>query len=486
MISYTFDHARSASRVMKTLVSSDCPEILRLAAGAGFDTIQRPPELATADASVQDVMIHALDRFEAHSAVRVDALVVLYGNVPVRADGAIDRAILTLRETGCDSVRSFSPVGKWHPAWMASLAGDRVLPLQRGSIHRRQDLTELFLHDGGVVAVTRAALARGRMAPGDPHAFFGIDRRGFVVETGSTVEIDHLRDLYWARGGSARPPGTDADGFMNSFKIDQCEIGDGCRPFVIAEIGVNHDGSVHRALQLVSAAAGAGADAVKLQIFRANSLLHASASLAAYQKNAGADTPADLLRKYELSAEDIRRVVGRIRELKMVPLATPFSPTDLEIIEAMRLPAVKIASPDIVNRPLLEMAAATRKPLLISTGAATIEEIRTTVQWLTDWKTTFALLHCVSAYPTETKDVNLCWIDELWHEFGGVVGYSDHSTNLLSGALAVAAGATILERHLTYDRAAKGPDHAASSDSDTAGALRAHGARGAGVPRHTR
>jgi len=251
---------------------------------------------------------------------------------------------------------------------------------------------------------------------------------------------------------------------MTSFKIDQRDVGDGCTPFVIAEIGVNHDGSVHRALQLVAAAAGAGADAVKLQIFRANSLLHASASLAEYQKGTDAVTPADLLRKYELPTEDIRRVVTRIRELNMIPLATPFSPGDLEIIEAMRLPAIKIASPDIVNRPLLEVAAATRKPLLISTGAATLEEIRTTVQWLDEWNSTYALLHCVSSYPTKTADVNLCWIDELWHEFGGVIGYSDHSTSILSGALAVAAGATILERHLTYDRRAKGPDHAASSD----------------------
>jgi sialic acid synthase SpsE len=149
----------------------------------------------------------------------------------------------------------------------------------------------------------------------------------------------------------------------------------------------------------------------------------------------------------------------------MIPLATPFSPGDLEIIDAMRLPAIKIASPDMVNRPLLEAAAAMRKPLLISTGAATLDEIRRTVGWLNEWKSTYALLHCVSSYPTKAPDVNLCWIDELWHEFGGVIGYSDHSTSVLSGALAVAAGATILERHLTYDRRAIGPDHAASSDA---------------------
>lgn len=198
VIAYTFGHALNARRLNRVVVSSDCPEVLRLAAAAGFETIVRPAGLATADASVQDVMLHALDQVESRPGFRADALVVLYGNVPVRPSGAIDRAIGMLKDTACDSVRSFCPVGKWHPAWMAQLAGDRVLPLQSGSIHRRQDLTPLFLHDGAVVAVSRASMLRARSAPDDPHAFFGADRRGFATQMGETVEIDHLRDLYWA------------------------------------------------------------------------------------------------------------------------------------------------------------------------------------------------------------------------------------------------------------------------------------------------
>ncbi len=89
-------------------------------------------------------------------------------------------------------------MGKWHPAWMSELDADVVQPLQAGSIHRRQDLSPLFLHDGAVVAVSRSAMLRGRDNPGDPHAFFGIDRRGIRVEMGETVEVDHIRDLYWA------------------------------------------------------------------------------------------------------------------------------------------------------------------------------------------------------------------------------------------------------------------------------------------------
>jgi CMP-N,N'-diacetyllegionaminic acid synthase len=198
VISYTFDHARAARLLTRTVVSTDCPTIRQLAKAYGFDTIHRPPALATRDASVQDAMLHALHAVEADGSFQADALVVLYGNVPIRGDGVIDRAVTLLHKTGCDSVRTFCPVGKWHPAWMSTLEGDRAIAMHAGSIHRRQDLTPLFLHDGAVVAVSRASMLRGEQTPSDPHAFFGIDRRGIRTETGQTIEIDHLRDLYWA------------------------------------------------------------------------------------------------------------------------------------------------------------------------------------------------------------------------------------------------------------------------------------------------
>lgn len=199
VIWYTFQHARAARLITRTVVSTDCPRIRALAQAEGFQTIERPAELATSDASVQDAMLHALREVENDGSFHADALVVLYGNVPLRGDRVIDRAIELLRQTGCDSVRSLCPVGKWHPAWMSRLEGDRVIACQPGSIHRRQDLTPLYLHDGAVVAVSRASMLRGLEHPDDPHAFFGVDRRGILTEMGETVEIDHRRDLYWAQ-----------------------------------------------------------------------------------------------------------------------------------------------------------------------------------------------------------------------------------------------------------------------------------------------
>jgi len=210
VISYTFDHARRAKRLSRIVLTTDSAPIRHLAQQSMLETINRPADLATSDASVQATLLHAMHAVEARSPFRADAIVVLYGNVPVRADGDIDRAIEMLESTGCDSVRSFCPVGKWHPAWMARLnERDCVSLLQPNSIHRRQDLEAVYLHDGGVIAVSRASLLRGEANPHDPHAFFGVDRRAIRTKTGDVVEIDQLRDLYWAeavlreRGGGS-------------------------------------------------------------------------------------------------------------------------------------------------------------------------------------------------------------------------------------------------------------------------------------------
>jgi N,N'-diacetyllegionaminate synthase len=257
---------------------------------------------------------------------------------------------------------------------------------------------------------------------------------------------------------------------MNQLNIDGREIGPGRNTFIIAEIGVNHDGSVQKAIELVRVAAHCGADAIKLQLFRASLLMHSTSQFAEYQKQRGGagisgnESPADMLRRYELSVDDVRKVVQAAREAKLVPLATPFSPPDMETVAGLRLPAVKVASPDLVNRLLLSRIAAYGRPMLLSTGAATMEEVETTVGWLRGWNANFALLHCVSSYPTPADQANLCWIGELAARFDVPVGYSDHTTETATGAFAAAAGAVVVEKHLTLDRASKGPDHASSAD----------------------
>src|SRR6476659_3800976 len=141
---------------------------------------------------------------------------------------------------------------------------------------------------------------------------------------------------------------------MSVIQIGKRTVGPGHATFVIAEIGVNHDGSVQRALELVAIAAACGADAIKLQVFRSDQLMHESGAFAEYQKDRCAENDARaMLRRYELAHDDVRRIVEAARQLNVIPLATPFSPADVEVIALLDLPAVKIASPDVVNRPLL-------------------------------------------------------------------------------------------------------------------------------------
>ncbi|HEX4125396.1 MAG TPA: N-acetylneuraminate synthase family protein [Tepidisphaeraceae bacterium] len=236
---------------------------------------------------------------------------------------------------------------------------------------------------------------------------------------------------------------------------------------VVAEIGVNHDGDECRAMDLVHIAEACGADAVKLQVFRADRLMHPSAGFAEYQKSRCAETsPIDMLRRYELSTESLVRICDLVRSLDLIPLATPFSPGDVAILKRLDIPAIKIASPDIVNRPLLSAAAALGRPMLLSTGAASRPEIVQAVGWIRQSRNPLCLLHCISSYPVMKEAAHLGWIGSLASDFGVPIGYSDHTTEPMAGAFAVMAGAVLVERHLTYDRTAAGPDHAASSDSE--------------------
>jgi sialic acid synthase SpsE len=248
-------------------------------------------------------------------------------------------------------------------------------------------------------------------------------------------------------------------------KIGTFKINTG-RTLVVAEIGVNHDGSAGRALALVDAAKSAGADAVKLQVFRAATLMHPSCQFAAYQQGRAQQAdPIAMLRAFELDDSDLRVIADHARSVGLGVVATPFSPSDVARVVAIGSDAIKIASPDLINVPLLRAAMASALPLIVSTGASEMGEIEGAVQLLAGGRAAVCLLHCISAYPTHDGDARLAWIGQMRGAFGLPVGYSDHTCHPLAGALAVAAGACVVEKHLTYDRDAPGPDHWASLDA---------------------
>ena len=238
---------------------------------------------------------------------------------------------------------------------------------------------------------------------------------------------------------------------------------------IVAEAGVNHDGCVEQALALVDAAAAAGADAVKFQMFRSEKLATASASTAAYQQSAcGESSQRAMLSKLELSKEAFVAIKERCDQRSILFMATPFGLDEVYDVHELGSAAIKIASTDLTNRPLLDAAVACGLPIVLSTGASTEAEIENSVVHLERGRAgnRLILLHCVSCYPAPLESINLRAMASLRGKFGLPVGLSDHTTSMQTGGWAVAAGACILEKHFSLDPTGPGPDHAMSLSPD--------------------
>ena len=256
-----------------------------------------------------------------------------------------------------------------------------------------------------------------------------------------------------------------------TFQIGERHIGEGASCFVIAEAGVNHNGDPALAKRLIDIAADAGADAVKFQTFRADRLVSATAPKAEYQKAAtgAAESQHAMLRRLELDEAAHVALQQHATQRGIIFLSTPFDEASADLLAAMRVPAFKVSSGELTNLPFLARLARHRLPIILSTGMATLDEVRAAVDTVGD--APLALLQCVSNYPAQPADTNLRAMQTMHAEFGLPVGYSDHTLGNEIAFAAVALGASIIEKHLTLDRTLPGPDHAASSEPTEFGAL---------------
>lgn len=193
MLAWTVDHARAAASVDRVVLTTDGQRLAAIGRTLGLEVIERPAELASDTATVDSAARHAVEAVEAEGS-EIDVVVLLYGNVPVRPPGLIDRAVAMLRETGCDSVQSVCGVGKTHPWWMKTLDEEgRMSAYVENRVYRRQDLPPVYLLDGGLIVVRRDVLFTLR--EGEPHAFLGKDRRAVVTQPGEVIDIDTATDL---------------------------------------------------------------------------------------------------------------------------------------------------------------------------------------------------------------------------------------------------------------------------------------------------
>lgn len=237
------------------------------------------------------------------------------------------------------------------------------------------------------------------------------------------------------------------------------------RTFIIAEAGVNHNGKVDLALQLVDKAVEAGADCVKFQTFITENEMVKNAEKAEYQKNATGDseTEFEMVKKLELSFDEFRQLKAYCEQKNILFMSTPFDLDSIDFLESLDIFCWKIPSGEITNLPYLIRIAKTKRDIIMSTGMCELDEVSQAVEILKEnGAGKITLLHCNTEYPTPYEDVNLRAMDTLHKEFQLEIGYSDHTLGIEVPIAAAALGASVIEKHFTLDRNMEGPDHKAS------------------------
>ena len=254
--------------------------------------------------------------------------------------------------------------------------------------------------------------------------------------------------------------------FMDKINIDGTNVGIGEPCYVIAEIGINHNGKISLAKKLIDVASKCGANAVKFQKRDLNSIYRKEILENPNLDSQGTEMLIGILREVELEEEDYKEIIEYCKEKEITFLCTPWDKISVDFLERFNVPAYKIASADMTNFPLIKHISNTKKPMMISTGMSTLEEIEKTVNFVKSLNAQFVLLHCNSTYPSPIDLLNLKMIPFLREKFNVPIGYSGHETSIIPTLAAANMGAVIIERHITLDKKMEGLDHAASLEPD--------------------
>ena len=243
------------------------------------------------------------------------------------------------------------------------------------------------------------------------------------------------------------------------------------KTIIIAEAGVNHNGSIELAKKLIDVACEAKADFVKFQTFKAEKVVIRNAKKAVYQKNYSADDESqfEMIKKLELDKEAHEELIDYCKTKDIQFLSTAFDHDSIDLLDQLNMPLFKIPSGEITNLPYLRHIGKMGKPIIMSTGMSTLDEVHNALNILIESgaeKEQITILHCNTEYPTPMKDVNLKAMLTIKDELGVNIGYSDHTLGIEVAISAVAMGATVIEKHFTLDRNMSGPDHAASLEPE--------------------
>ncbi|MCE9613247.1 MAG: N-acetylneuraminate synthase family protein [Lentisphaerae bacterium] len=428
----------------RVVVSTDDAEIAEAARAYGAETpFMRPAELAGDRTPSAPVVQHALTWY-AERGEHFDEVVLLQPTTPLTAPDDVLGCIALFRTLAGAPVVAVTPA-EHEIDFQFTLDGSRLQPMTSRALRpERQDRQREYRLATSVYVCAGTWLDHHAhwLEPGTTH--------GFVVPPERAVEIDdevglafnetlYTQSLPWGRP----------------------------RVLLIAEAGVNHNGDVARAADLVDMAADAGADAVKFQIFQTEEYASAATPQADYQqRNTGTTVSMrDLMRSYELPPRDLATLRDRCRARGMLFSASVFDLTSLGILDQLDPDFVKLPSGEITNIPMLRAAATLGRPMLLSTGMSSLVEVAVAVDILAGrGQRDLALLQCTSDYPANPVDINLRAMHTMAQTFRLEVGFSDHTVGHAVACGAVGLGARILEKHITLDKQLPGPDHKASAD----------------------
>lgn len=438
----------------RIIVDTDSSEIASEAGRWGAPVpFLRPRRLAEDDTPTIASTLHLLERLESNGYT-YEAVVLLQPTSPLRsADEVLECwAVFLGGAEAVTSVTEFQP-----PMRHVVQVGPGGLVLARDPTLYCAAEDKLCGLSGSVYVTTPEFLRR--------HRAFVVPGVTATVEVPleRSLDVDVEADLLLAECSWSKRP-------VRALSVGRRSVGGVDAPcFVIAEAGVNHNGDLGMARELVDAAANAGADAVKFQTFDPVLVAAPDAEQAEYQVHGApergrrTETQREMLARLVLSPEAHLELRDRATAHGLAFLSSPFDEESAKLLDSMGIGAFKIASGEVTNHPLLAGVAAFGKPMLISTGMSTMDEVADALECVRRaGGSELALLHCVTSYPTPTEDCNLRAMNTMRVAFGLPVGWSDHTEGVTVALAAVAAGAEILEKHFTLSRGLPGPDHAAS------------------------
>lgn len=252
--------------------------------------------------------------------------------------------------------------------------------------------------------------------------------------------------------------------FNKEIRIGSYDISARNRTFIIAEAGVNHNGDMNLAREMIDIAKEAGADAVKFQTFKADKLILHDIEKAPYQKvtTSESETQYDMLKRLEVTREQTMELMEYCKKKKIIFLSTPFEKTSLDELDELNVPAFKVAATDLTNIQFLRQVAEKGRPIILSAGMCYLEEVRKALEAIYPTNKDVILLQCTANYPIQDAEANINVIRTFQETFNMLVGYSDHSQGIGASPYAVAVGAKVIEKHFTLDKNMEGPDHKAS------------------------